>query len=340
MNADARNARPVGGPVLAIPRRPAVGAPLTKQQWRQLGLITLGAIAIFVFMRRLPTGTNLSHMDFRVNAKNSIEFCDPLNPQFIPVVAVASPVTMTLSATPAIAGEPVTAVFTLRTASGKPIAPEDLLVVHTQRLHLLIIDPTLTDYQHVHPSPKARPGDWGFQFTPKRTGVYRIFADFTPTATSRGLYANTELNVSPRSAAAPGRSSADAPVIDRVPRQVIERDGYRFALVPAVTPIRVRQPADLKFTVSRPDGGPVPLQLVMDSYAHLVAFDEARMGFAHLHPTNVDLSRPPDALRPTMSFKIMIPTAGRYVIWAQINLGGRERFFPFWFDVVSASGGN
>jgi hypothetical protein len=49
-------------------------------------------------LRLLPTGTNLSHMDFRVDprATNAIEFCDPLNPQFIPVVAVRSPVSMSI----------------------------------------------------------------------------------------------------------------------------------------------------------------------------------------------------------------------------------------------------
>ena len=74
---------------------------------RQLAWITAGAIAIFVSLRLLPTGTNLSHMDFRVDprAGNAIEFCDPLNPQFIPVVAAKSPVTMALTtASPVEAG--------------------------------------------------------------------------------------------------------------------------------------------------------------------------------------------------------------------------------------------
>ena len=69
--------------------------------WRQAILITAGAAALFFVVRMLPTGTNLSHMDFRVSGGNSIEFCDPANPQFLPVVNVRSPVTMALqSATP------------------------------------------------------------------------------------------------------------------------------------------------------------------------------------------------------------------------------------------------
>ena len=296
---------------------------LQTQQWRQIGAITIAAIAIFALLRWLPTGTSLSHMDFRVDAKNSIEFCDPLNPQFIPVVAVASPVTMKVTAPQARVGDPVDAIVTLKTASGKPIETQDLLVVHTRRLHLLIADPTLTDYQHVHPEPTKEPGTWTFRFTPRASGAYRIFADFTPAATNRGLYANADLQVEPPADKAVTATRAGANSVE----------GYNFALTPASLPLRARQTVDLSFTITRSDGALVPLERVMDAYAHLVAFDQARSGFAHLHPMQADLSQAPDRVRPTLNFKITIPTAGRYVIWAQVNLAGHETFVPFWFDV-------
>ena len=78
----------------------------------------------------------------------------------------------------------------------------------------------------------------------------------------------------------------------------------------------------------------MPLGPVMGAFAHLVAFDEARSGFAHLHPMEADVTVPPDAIHPVLNFKITIPRAGRYVIWAQIDLAGRETFLPFWFDVA------
>lgn len=297
---------------------------LTVRQWRQIGWITFGAVGVFALLRWLPTGTNLSHMDFRVDAKNSIEFCDPLNPQFIPVVAVASPVSLSVQAPPARAGEMVTATVTLKTASGKPIEAQDLLVVHTRRLHLLISDPTLMDYQHVHPEPTRRAGEWSFRFVPHLSGAYRIFADFTPAATNRGLYANADLQVEPSKKT---ELTATPLIGSTLP------EGYSFALTPAVKPLRAKQPIDLKFTISRSNGALVPLEPVMDAYAHLVAFDQKRSGFAHLHPMQVDPLQTPDRTHPTLNFKIMIPSAGRYVIWAQVNLAGTETFVPFWFDV-------
>lgn len=292
---------------------------------RQAGLITAVAVALFVLLRLLPTGSNVNHMDFRVEGKGAIEFCDPANPQFIPVVAVKSPVVMTLKSDREPAQhEEIRFTLTLRTASGKPIGPADLLVAHTRKLHLLVVDPTLSDYHHVHPEPGRRDGEWVFTLTPARAGTYRVFADFTPAATQRGLYA-----------------SADFTVPGVVPRVVVSANttwqdrGYNFALdLPPL--LRAGQPADLRFRIESQGARkePVPLQPVMGAFAHLVAFDEARSGFAHLHPVETDLARPPDALRPELNFKVTIPQAGRYVIWAQVNLGGAESFVPFWVDVL------
>jgi hypothetical protein len=295
-------------------------APTTAPApWRQVALITAAAVGLFVGFRLLPTGTNLSHMDFRVSGGNSIEFCDPGNPQFLPVVNVRSPVALTLQpAAPPVAGAVVKLTVALRTSNGKPIAPVDLVVSHTKLLHLLIVDPGLGDYQHVHPEPTETPGEWTVAFLPRHPGNYRVFADFTPAATSRGLYASADLEVT---------SAARTPGAEPVPDS-----RWQFALASAA-PVRAGVPADLRLSVTAAAGGPVPLQPVMGAFAHLVAFDAARSGFAHLHPMEVDLLAPPDPVHPQLNFKVTIPEPGRYVIWAQVNLGGTEVFRAFPVEV-------
>jgi len=294
-------------------------------QRNQILLLTAGALALYLLVRLLPTGTNLNHMDFRMEGKGALEFCDPANPQFIPVVQVRSPIVLTLKADREPArGQEIKFTLTMRTASGKPIGPDDLLVAHTRKLHLLAIDPTLSDYQHLHPEPGRRAGEWIFTMTPERAGLYRVFADFTPAATARGLYGVVEFTV-------PGT----VPVVTRIANTTWQGGRFNFELV--VPPVfRAGQPADLVFRIQSPGAvkQPVPLQPVMGAFAHLVAFDEARSGFAHLHPMEVDLSKPPDALRPELNFKVTIPAPGRYAIWAQVNLGGTEVFAPFWVDVL------
>ncbi|MBI2496488.1 MAG: hypothetical protein HYV75_00635 [Opitutae bacterium] len=292
---------------------------------RQVILLTAGALALYFAVRLLPTGSNLNHMDFRMEGKGVLEFCDPANPQFIPVVQVRSPVVLTLKGDREPArDQPVRFTLTMRTASGKPIAPEDLLVVHTRQLHLLAVDPTLSDYQHLHPEPGRRAGEWVFTMTPERSGLYRVFADFTPAATARGLYGVVEFTV-------PG----SVPVVTRITNTTWQGGRFNFEL--AVPPLfRAGQPADLVFRIQSQGSvkQPVPLRPIMGAFAHLVAFDEERSGFAHLHPKETDLTKPPDSLRPGLNFRVTIPAPGRYAIWAQVNLDGTEVFAPFWVDVL------
>jgi hypothetical protein len=303
----------------------AAARSLTRPQLRSIALISAVALGLFLFMRWLPVGSNLNHMDFRVAEKGAIEFCDPNSPQFIPVVAAKSPVQMTLKsdATPAI-GRPVRFTLTMTTASGKPIGPADLLVAHTRKLHLLVVDPTLNDYQHLHPEPGRRDGEWVFEMVPEKSGTYRVFADFTPAATARGLYANVDFAV-------PG----DVARVSRTTNRTWQAAGYNFELV---TPsyFKAGVPTELRFRVETPgaEKRPVPLQPVMGAFAHLVAFDEERSGFAHLHPNETDLTKAPDAVKPELTFKVTIPQPGRYVIWSQVNLGGKEVFAPFWLEVL------
>jgi hypothetical protein len=298
---------------------------LTKTQRRQFVLITLGAVALFVVVRRLPTGTNMPHYDYVPAGQSSVQFCDPGNPQFLPATQVQSPVTMTLAtAGPVVAGQPVQVMLTLQTYSGKPLGPDDLATAHAKKLHLLIVDPMLTDYQHVHPVPAGSPGAWVFTFTPHAGGSYRFFADFVPIVTGNGLYAWADMPVG-------GVPAASVPVSQQ--NWVSERDGYRFTITPSAQPIRANKLVDLKFTIERIGGGPVPLQVIMNAFAHLVAFDDQRSGFAHMHPQEYDITKLPDAVHPVLTFKLQLPRAGRYVIWSQVQIAGREIFAPFWFDV-------
>ena len=298
-----------------------------RRRWKQVVWLSAGAIALFVGIRLLPTGTNLSHMDFRAKSSNPVVFCDPLDPQFIPVSEMRSPVSLSLHSAPAKAGEPLQFTVELRSSSGKPVGPADLLVVHTRKLHLLVVDPTLADYQHLHPKPGSKTGEWVSAFTPKSGGVYRIFADFTPAATGRGLYAGTDLIVQ----GAPGTGLPG--LQDRPDSNTATLANCDFTLE-HTTPVRARQATALTLHLRRQDGAPIELGLVMGTFAHLVAFDETRSGFAHLHPDESDLTRTPDPLSPRLGFKVTLPHSGRYVIWAQLNLEGHECFVLFWFTAV------
>jgi hypothetical protein len=314
------------------PSAPAVSGV----NWRAVAGLTAGAIALYLGFRALPTGTNLHHMDFRVSGADALEMCDPSRPQFIPVVASRSPVRVDLrvaaGALAPTAGRSSRFTLTLATAGGQPIGPVDLLTVHTRKLHLLVIDPTLGDYQHLHPTPGTRAGEWEFEHTPARGGVYRVFADFTPVVTGRGLYAFADYT-------ADGTGAAAVPAPAPVPLGGEAATGpWRFRLATQDGgAVRAGVATTLVFAGRETDGGAVPLALVMDAYAHLVAFDADRSGFAHLHPRGATPGdyrvTPPDPRAPTLFFDLTIPRAGSYVVWAQINLADGQHFLPFALDV-------
>jgi hypothetical protein len=301
---------------------PPASARLDGGRLRQIAVLTLGAVLLYWGSRYIPTGSNLHPNDFATGGPSMIELCDPANPQFIPVVAVRSPISTRLAPATAGEGEATAFTLTLRTASDKPIGPVDLITTHTRKLHLMVIDPSLEDYQHLHPEPGAQPGEWVYTMTPRRAGDYRVFADFVPAATGRGLYASAEFSV-------PGEARPpDARPVERV-----DQDGLRFTLRPNQRPWRAREQVELTFGVERLDGGPVQLERVMDAYAHLVAFDAQRSGFAHLHPDATEIDAAPDAYRPELQFRVLIPSPGWYAIWAQVAVDGVERYVPFWFRV-------
>ena len=287
-------------------------------------MITGVAVVLYLAIRFLPTTDNhLNYADFELGGTAIHDFCEPGSASFVPVEAVRSPVTLSLQPEEALeVGKSVRILADLEAASGRPLTVDDLLVIHTRKLHLLVADPSLTDYQHLHPEATGEPGEFGFEFTPARTGRYRVYADFMPRATGRGLYAGSSLEV-------PGLADGPRPGASLE----TEADGYRFNLVPSLFPVRINEIATLLLEVSKVGGGKPELELIMDAYAHMVAFDFDGQGFAHLHPQELVPSEGEGGVQ-RLSFALNLPDPGWYRVWAQVQVGGREIFAPFTLGVV------
>lgn len=308
---------------------PAPASPLAdvrgqarRRAWRQTALISAVALLVFVAVRKLPPGGGALHYtDFHAGGKTFVEFCEPGSPQFAPVDRVHSPVALAIVAgAPLRENLPAQLTARLTTSSGRPVTADDLLLVHTQKLHLLIVDAALDDYQHVHPAATARPGEFAFAFTPRHAGRYRVFADFMPRATGRALYAGAELIV-------PGAASPAAPI----ERESLDATvaGVRFALVPAQRPVRVNQNVALKLEIAREDGAALELEDVMGAPAHLVAFDAVCSGFAHLHPLRASAPAVDANAAAPLAFSLQLTDPGFYRLWAQVRVAGRDVFVPF-----------
>ena len=260
-------------------------------------------------------------MDFAAGGANALEFCDPSNPRFIAVVARDSPVAMDLSPAAAEAGRPVAASIALRTATGKPIGPADLVASPSGGLQLLIADPSLEDFQAEPARPGRRAGEWTFAFAPRRAGIYRVFADFTPLATGREIYAYADLAVAGGpEAAVPGAAPGTA-----------EAGGYLLALAIPGGPVRARQPFALVLT-ARPRDQQAPHDpKALKNTAALTIIDRNRAGFANLRSTAV---RPPGTTGEgrRFTFTASVSDPGPYVAWSRLEVRGREAEVGLWFE--------
>lgn len=298
---------------------------LTREELRGTITVTVVALAVFAGLRFLgTTGSALSHSDFRSPGLFTPEFCDPGAPAYIPVERIRG----AMSAEIETAGKPTRhkatkLVLRLRTASGKPITPDDLLVVHTERLHLMWFDPGLTDYSHVHPMPvPGDPGAWSFEFLPMAAGLYRGFVDVTPRATARGLYGVVELEVAPAASTdepTDGVTAGPSPVAGEI-------------LWDSDAPLAARQEG-FTLRLRHQDRETAPaLELVMDSYAHLVVIDPDREGFAHVHPIDRTDGTPatePGSSMVDLRFSLLVPKPGEYRMFAQVRTGGIDHVLAF-----------
>jgi hypothetical protein len=280
----------------------------------------------------------------------------------IPVGSAFAPpgaASMTLRATP---DRPLTtgtrAAVRVRLArlDGTGVAPADLLTMHTEKVHLLIVDPSLSDYHHEHPVPTGAPGEYVFAFTPRHPGPYRVFADVVPAATGVQEYVVADVP------AADG--AAGDPIDDRADRLSATAEGLRYELafdlpaagvgapaaadlparaaagaVPATAPaISARRPVAGRLTVARADGRPCrDLEPVMGAYAHLVGFGDDRRTVVHIHPGGPEPTHPEDRGGPTLRFDFYAPAPGYYRLYAQVRVDGTQRFVPFGVNVGPAA---
>ena len=223
-------------------------------------------------------------------------------------------------------GRRVDATIRLRKHNGAPVLLSDLLVMHTQPIHLLIVDPSLGDYHHEHPKPTQNAGEYAFAFIPSKRGPYRLWADLVPAATGVQEYAVANLPSAARGEAIAGKTD----------RFSTSAGGLEFRLTFAdEKPPRAQQIALMKVTVRELDGRAITrLEPVMNAFAHLVGFYEDYETVVHLHPAGGEILNPDLRGGPTMTFKLYPPKPGFIRLYCQVQVEGKAIFAPFSLNVL------
>jgi hypothetical protein len=222
---------------------------------------------------------------------------------------------------PLIAGQRAEVIIHLRRNDGAPVKLDDLLEMHTKKIHLLINDLSLSDYHHEHPTPTGVPGEYRFVFTPAKPGNYRIWPDVVPAATSIQEYVTTDL---------PGKEESQ-PQIDRQLMGSAKVNGRQYDLVlNAGHPIHAGQTVIGTISIAESDGQPCrSLEPLMGAFAHVVGFNEDRKTVLHIHPYGKEPGSAAERAGPAFAFKFYAPTPGFYRLYGQVQIGGVSQFAPF-----------
>jgi hypothetical protein len=224
-----------------------------------------------------------------------------------------------------VAGQEAAATLRLFRVNGSPLLPSDLIKAHTEKIHLFLLDTSLTDYHHVHPRPGRTPGEYEFQFTPQKSGNYHAWAEVSVYPYGFRQYAMTDI---------PGTGPGEV-LNDRESRTTCEQNGLRYELQLGPAALKAGIASRARLRVARLDGTPfAELEPLMEAYAHLVGFGENLKTILHIHPQMPPVTDANGRGGPELEFQVL-PTESGYVrFFAQVKIGGATRMIPFGLNVA------
>jgi hypothetical protein len=214
--------------------------------------------------------------------------------------------------TPIKRGEECRIEFKIIDANGTPLTPDELTETYTRKLHVMMVDNSLSDYHHIHPEFNKDSNSFSCSFIPKMQGEYNMWSDFTLQKDSSNpilrnkIEANLDYNIP---AVIQHTNSASA-------------DGINIEITPS-PPLASGKNSNLQFNVTKA-GIPVKFEPIMGAYAHLVGFSKDGENFIHCHPLNIENNS-----SGILQFHVEPRNEGFTKFFLQVKTNGREIMVPF-----------
>jgi hypothetical protein len=195
--------------------------------------------------------------------------------------------------------------FRLKRA-GKELRARDLAVSHEKKLHVLIYDPSLTQFFHVHPEEKN--GVWTTEDVPFAVnGEYRVWAE--------GKMNGEEATFT---VSQPFKVTGGQPAIKRpatLPAVTESTVGTSKAVLTGADALVAGKEVMPILELSRTDGSKPVLKPYLGAMAHVVVVPLSGDKLIHVHPMDTDT---PTKLMVHTTF----PKPGDYRVWIQFDDGG------------------
>lgn len=209
--------------------------------------------------------------------------------------------------------------LSLKDKDGKPAGVEALEERHTSKIHLLVVDESLRDYQHLHPKA-GKAGTYSFSLTPATAHNYKVFADVKPVGGAAEMVPVLLAGRDPCADRCIDRKPADNAAVGKI-KAVLRFDQKA---------LKVGTPAKGEVMLTDENGAPLKnLEPVMGAYAHIVGFYDNFMTVAHMHPLGAE---PKDAsARGASPLKFILhpQRTGFLKLFMQVRVDGKDVFIPF-----------
>ncbi|QQE12310.1 hypothetical protein JD969_02205 [Planctomycetota bacterium] len=212
-------------------------------------------------------------------------------------------------------------IFRMEDEKGWPLDISAFEVVHTQPIHVVILDTNYKDYHHVHPTQIAE-GEYRFDFTPSENCAYKMWIDVTPVG-GKQIFIPVNLN---------SNKSCNGKIDYFINKKANVND-YEFTLQDD-KPLKVGDDAMIDIVVKK-DGKPVDsLEPVMGAYSHMIGFYDDFNTIAHAHPVGKEPTSKSQRGGPNLAFHLQPEKAGYLRLYVQIQIEGEDYYAPFGINVL------
>lgn len=204
--------------------------------------------------------------------------------------------------------------FELYGKDGHVFSDAELKVTHEKKMHFIMASSDFSDYQHVHPEFKDKL--WQVQLALKNNTAYQAYIDIDSED---------------------GLETLRLPITVGTP-QVVSKVSQKETTL-AKDGVEVRMNADngfvagsenpVTFTISKAGKTIIP-ENYLGAKGHVVALGDDPNTFIHGHPD--------DHGDNEIHFEFSFKNPGTYTLFAQFQVGGVVRTYPFTITVIGATG--
>ncbi|MSU75180.1 MAG: hypothetical protein EXS55_01555 [Candidatus Magasanikbacteria bacterium] len=196
------------------------------------------------------------------------------------------------------------------------LTADDLKIEHEKKMHFILARNDATNFQHLH--PEYLNNSWSVTTTIAVAGQYELYVDIAPVTEPAVVWRVPVLIGGPTANAIPPTPNADHSDVD----------GDTHAKLVIEEPLMTNKETLLTFVVTK-NKQPAIIDPYLGAYGHVVLLRHSHPDdFFHVHPLTEQ-----KPLNGEVQFSALFPSAGRYTIFAQLNIDGVVKTFPITVDV-------